>query len=202
MASDDCKFENSGVVVSEFGKLLNINNSNFYANDCSQVRSDRTQVQITNSDFSGGLRQSYLSVTGAPVTIKGSTVRDSSKELVTLGRGLSCVGCYDVLISESTFTDLHGYLGGAIYFKDSSVVRIQDSGISANKAMQGGGIYILNTDLELSRNTFESNFADNLQIGASETRNQMSHVSDLGAGGALFFTCVDQGDSALEYIQT
>lgn len=100
-----------------------------------------------------------------------------------------------MVISSSQFSQLQGYLGGAIYLEDSGAISILDTKFEENTALQGGGIYLINSDLTLSRNTFSANSADSPVMSKDFTRNLVSYIRDLGTGGALFFTCVDEEDS-------
>ena len=75
---------------------------------------------------------------------------------------------------------------------------------NGNYARQGGGIYVYNSDLELTGNQFIENKADAPKMIESLTRNLMSYIKNMGAGGAIFFTCIDEekDEKLLEFEDT
>lgn len=67
-----CQFEKSGVIVGVQASSIAIHNSNFTANGCSYVWSDRTPVAISNSRFAQGSSSPYVSMRGSVLSISDS----------------------------------------------------------------------------------------------------------------------------------
>ena len=123
-APDSCKFENSGVIVAEFAESVSLENTSITNSDCTYVYSDRTPVKLDNSLFSSGLRKPYILVKDSSIEVKDTTFSDSVFDSISKGRGLSCIDCTSVDIVTSTFSGLKGYMGGALYLKDSNRVTL------------------------------------------------------------------------------
>ena len=114
-APDECKFGNSGVIVSELADEVRVEHIEISDSSCSYIYSDRTPVIVTDSKLSGGKKKPYISMIGSSINMEGSTLSDSVVDNVSKGRGFNCLGCTEVTIKNSNFTGLNGYLGGAIY---------------------------------------------------------------------------------------
>ena len=81
-----------------------------------------------------------------------------------------------VCIIVLNISGLKGYMGGALYLKDSNRVTLTKNTFQENEARQGGGIYVLNSDLVLNENQFISNCVEAPEMDESFTRNLMSVV--------------------------
>ena len=118
-APSDCRYPNSGVIVGQLASLIHISHSSFSNNNCTYVYSDRTPVEIQHSTLTNGLLNSYVNVVGSALLIENSVFANSTKKSTAFGRGVKCVSCTQVSISESTFENLYGQKGGAIYIDKS-----------------------------------------------------------------------------------
>lgn len=70
VASADCSFDHSGVVVGQLASLISVKNSYFSDNDCSYIYSDRTPVEIKGSTFTNGKRKPYVNIVGSALHIE------------------------------------------------------------------------------------------------------------------------------------
>ena len=99
-----CQHENSGIIVGQQGGSISILNSNFTENDCSYIYSDRTPVQISNSRFQEKCTNSpYIHMKGSVLSISDSIFSQDSVSFKTLGHGVKCDTCSQVVIKSSTF---------------------------------------------------------------------------------------------------
>ena len=105
----------------------------FDGNECSQINSDRTPVTVTNSTFINGMQDSYINLRGAALLVDNTNFTQA-QDAKAHGRGISCVNCPSVDISNSEFSDLQGYVGGAIYLRDSKDGNIQNTTFYDNLA--------------------------------------------------------------------
>ena len=198
---DDCNFENSGVIVGELADSFTITNSIFSDNECSYIYSDRSDVVVTNSTFTGGKLNPYINMKGANLRLTNATLEEAVQDLKTFGRGVKCEDCLTVEIETSTFRGLRAYQGGAVYLKDSLSGLFTDNTFDQNLAKQGGAVFVQNSELVVQNNTFFANQARG-SLNETVTRNMLSYIKDIGAGGAVFFTCTDLTDPLGRFVTT
>ena len=91
-APSDCSYENSGVIVGNLASVIRVIDSEFSANDCSYIFSDRTPVEVKNTVFKDGLRQPYVNIVGSMLSMANSKLINASDKLVQ-GRGVKCKDC-------------------------------------------------------------------------------------------------------------
>lgn len=158
-------------------------------------------VSISDTEF----KDCTASESGV-ITLYGSRIEISNSRFSNLS--LSILDCYNmdyIGITDSSFSDSSGYLGGVIYIEKSDALKITRSIFSRNSASVGGVIYsigdldsdkytitscqfeeneaekagaifIIDSDLDIIDTTFTSNIAS--------TSNQ-----DYGQGGAIYLDC-------------
>ena len=156
-------------------------------------------VNLMHSTFSNGLKNSYINVKGADLAMTNVTLEIADSDSKANGRGVKCTNCLSVNITNSTFDALGGYQGGAVYLEDSSNGYMEGNTFHSNTARQGGAIYIYNSQLTVQNSTFLDNRAVSI---SNETLNMLSYTTDMGAGGAIFFTCVDLSEELSNYVET
>ena len=81
-----------------------------------------------------------------------------------------------------------------MYIADSKDARIERNMFTNNIGEQGGALYILHSNVDIKNNHFEGNRAE-----ARENQGQTKSKQHEGAGGAIYFTCVDVLDDASVY---
>ena len=169
-APSNCtKYEGTGVIVGKQGGSISVINSNFTANDCSYIYSDRTPVEIAHSRFVEGKRSPYVNMKGSILSVFASDFSNTTNpselsnttylDYKTLGKAIKCEECTQVVIKDSNFSKLQGNKGGAIYLKNSLETYLQSNTFEGNVGRQGGAIYIQNSEVSLRDNTFSNNQA-------------------------------------------
>ena len=79
---------------------------------------------------------------GSVLSVHNTTMQNTSRDFNAYGRGLMCSYCTQVMIKESTFTNLAGNMGGAIYVDNSLGGYFEDNLFSNNMARQGGAVFV------------------------------------------------------------
>lgn len=156
---------------------------------------------MSNTTFSGGKLSPYISLKGANLKLNNSTLQEADEDLKTVGRGVKCENCLTVEIETTIFKGLRAYQGGAIYLKDSLSGLFIDNTFDENTAKQGGAVFVQNSELVVQNNTFLGNEA-NGSLTQNVTRNMLNYIKDIGAGGAVFFTCTDLTDPLSRFVPT
>ena len=126
-APSDCAYENNGVIVGSQGGAIRVRGSFFSKNRCAYIYADRTPVEMKDSVFSDSRESSYVKVLGSVLSVHNTTLKDTSRDYIALGRGLFCAHCTQVMIKESTFTNLAAEKGGAIYVDNSQGGYFEDN---------------------------------------------------------------------------
>jgi predicted outer membrane repeat protein len=157
-------------------------------------------VNVMYSTFSNGLKNSFIDVKGADLEMMNVTLKMTDGDSKGNGQGVKCRNCLSMLITNSTFEELGGYQGGAVYLKDSSNGCMEGNTFVSNSARQGGAIYTENSQLTIEYSTFLDNQA--VSVNDIDIQNMLSFTTDMGAGGAIFFTCVDLSEELSSYVST
>ena len=69
---NECEFANSGVIVGEMAGSITLTDSELSGNDCAYIYADRTPVTILRSNFTEGLKSSYVTVLGSTLYVSKS----------------------------------------------------------------------------------------------------------------------------------
>lgn len=119
-APTNCKYDNTGVIVGQLASLIRISDSVLSNNDCSYVYSDRTPVEIESTTFTDGLRSPYVNMVGSALLIQDSVFTNATVDKFVDGRGVKCIGCTQISITDSHFENMSSQKGGALYIDKSN----------------------------------------------------------------------------------
>ena len=133
------------------------NNSAYHGGVIYGRPSTLTIVDNTFQNNSAGRDGGVLYAGYSTLTLlTGNTFQKNSANL----GGVIYMAACSIEITKNTFTDSSAALGGAIFITDGSMVSIYGSSVIENNTAQyGGGIAVLNSQLQLFNTIFENNTA-------------------------------------------
>jgi len=191
-----------GSLYNSAGTVLNITDS--------QITGGSTGFPAAaNTGGSGG---SIYAAAGSSVTITNSSVNSGSafsrftveaNAVGGKGGGIYCTGA-NITISGSEVAGAQAELGGGgIYMTNGCTANITNSSISANSTFplttnpaasrNGGGIYNLNSTLNLTSTSLYANFAEDnggalFNNGTTAINGSTFNINDAATGGGIFNT--------------
>mmetsp|Transcript_20833 Transcript_20833/g.19876 ORF Transcript_20833/g.19876 Transcript_20833/m.19876 type:complete len:430 (-) Transcript_20833:2711-4000(-) len=200
--SNNFAHSNGGAIYASGQEIVSIHSTVFASNNASQTGGDFYSFFATDTTYFYNVSISDL---GAASSIYGDQIALDLQEVVIegnleftaqYGAALTCFNCPKVTIRQSSFRNLRGQYGGAVYIEQSDQIKedsllypsyqIVESTFESNEAFIGGALMLENPqDAWISNCTFSNNSAF---IGAE--LNQSGVYS--GIGGGLFYTCTIQ----------
>ena len=149
-----------------------------------------SKATVTDCVFTGNVASSNCSavyVRGADATANVSasfTNCTIEKNQGTMGGGFGTIHA-TVLFDGCQIVENTGTGNGANYIQNGSKVTFNNSIVRDNKAALGGGLYVYNTDTEITLNVFNSEISGNKTMKLDNGE----YVISAGRGGGIYARC-------------
>ncbi|CDW72107.1 UNKNOWN [Stylonychia lemnae] len=202
--NENYAYLDGGAIYSSGFQYLNIlENSKFSNNRANEMGDDihgantLGQLHLENTNFNnpGASLSIYAANLGLYMNEVTMNNIGNDNEDHQYGSALYCLDCKTIHISDSEFTNMKSYLGGAFYIEEltqnkinslqSAKYEIRNSNFVDCQSVSGGALYLLNIEKMIISN---SKFISNEVINSTASNYYKYH----GSGGAIYYECTDQ----------